>query len=115
MISSFIRRETFQALGGFDETISVEDYELWLRAAYSGYRFRYIPHLICDKRQHFDSRSWEQAQDLSSILASIHTPKLEALMGDTYRKLGAHWLRKAHTITSEPSIAQRITTVLKSL
>ncbi len=115
MISSFIRRETFQALGGFDETVCVEDYELWLRAAYSGYRFRYISHLVCEKRQHSASRSWEQTQDVSSILASIRTQQLEVLMGAAYRHLEANWVRRLHTIGCKPSIAQRIAMVFKSL
>lgn len=115
MISSFIRRETFQALGGFDEAVCVEDYELWLRAAYSGYRFRYIPYLVCEKRQHGGSRSLEQSEDVSSILASIRTPQLEMLMGDTFRHLEAHWLRKLHANGCKPSIAQRVATVFKSL
>jgi glycosyltransferase involved in cell wall biosynthesis len=115
MISSLIRREIFQALGGFNETISVEDYELWLRAAYHGYRFRYIPHLVCEKRQHAGSRSLEQSEDVSSILESIRTPQLEMLMGGAYRDLEGHWLRRLHSIECRPTIAQRITTVFKSL
>ena len=115
IVPSFIRRETFKALGGFNETISVEDYELWLRAAYSGYRFRYIPYLVYERRVHTGSRSLEQAQDVSSILASIRTPQLEALMGETYRYLESYWLRRSQTMERKPSVAQRIITVLKSL
>ena len=47
--SVLIRREVFDALGGFNEEprlISVEDYNLWLRVAAAGWRVVACPHIL---------------------------------------------------------------------
>lgn len=49
--SVLVRREVFDALGGFDEDrrlIAVEDYNLWLRIAAAGWKIRTCPQVLVD-------------------------------------------------------------------
>jgi glycosyltransferase involved in cell wall biosynthesis len=115
MISSFIRRDAFHALGGFDEAIPAEDYELWLSAAYSDCQFCHLPYVVCEKREHQGSRSFDKVQDDKNVLVSIQTPRLKALMGSTYRKLEANWLARVQATPHKRSLLQRLETVAKSL
>jgi hypothetical protein len=115
MISSIIRRDTFHALGGFDEAIPAEDYELWLSAAYSDYRFCYLPYVVCEKREHQGSRSFDKVQDDKNVLVSIQTPRLKALMGSAYRRLEANWLERVQATPHRRSLFHRLQAVAKSL
>jgi glycosyltransferase involved in cell wall biosynthesis len=55
--SSVVRREVFDAVGGFDESISLAiDYDLWLRVAL-GFRFNYVDEPLVRYRTGHDSLS----------------------------------------------------------
>jgi GT2 family glycosyltransferase len=116
IVSSIIRRSVFQAWGGFDESVFVEDYELWLCAAYSGYKFPYIPRIICEIRKHVGSRSHGGPQEeIRNVLASIQTPRLKTLMGAAYQRLQDNWQARLQSAAFERSVLQRLGTVVKSL
>jgi len=54
-IGALIRKECFDRLGGFDETLLWGDYHMWLRIA-RHYRIDYVPKVLAMYRQH-DSQS----------------------------------------------------------
>ncbi len=50
---SMFRREMFDEIGGYDPfptIVGVEDWELWMRAAFKGYKFHYIEKPLFDYR-----------------------------------------------------------------
>ena len=50
---SMFRREVFDTIGGYDPfptIVGVEDWELWMRAAFHGYKFHYIEKPLFDYR-----------------------------------------------------------------
>lgn len=42
-LSTLIRRDALIAVGGYDERLSYEDYDMWLRLAGAGYGFHFLP------------------------------------------------------------------------
>ena len=57
--AALMRRELFDALGGFDQTMTegCEDWEFWIRAVASGYRGTIIPEFLFRYRRRADSMS----------------------------------------------------------
>lgn len=51
-----IRRATLQALGGYDEALTYEDFDLWVRAA-RNWQFFYLDEVLTRKRLHPSSKS----------------------------------------------------------
>jgi GT2 family glycosyltransferase len=51
MVSTLIRRGPLQAIGGFDESLFIEDYGLWLRLA-RDHRIAATPDVVAAKRRH---------------------------------------------------------------
>jgi GT2 family glycosyltransferase len=55
--TSLIRREAFEAVGGFDESLpGYEDWDLYLGALEHGWRGRRVPEVVLDYRRHESSR-----------------------------------------------------------
>ena len=50
--TAVVRRRLHEQLGGFNEDISIEDYEFWLRALTSNAAFYFDPRLLVRLRQH---------------------------------------------------------------
>ncbi|WP_432671473.1 glycosyltransferase family 2 protein [Flavobacterium sp. SM2513] len=48
-ISALIKREVFEKLNGFDESLAYEDYDFWIRAARI-YNFDYVDEILVQKR-----------------------------------------------------------------
>ena len=48
-ISSLVKREVFMKLEGYDENLTYEDYDLWIRASRT-YNFDYIDEILIQKR-----------------------------------------------------------------
>lgn len=49
-VSSMIKREVFEKLGYYDESLAYEDLDLWIRAS-RDYEFEYIPYFLVKKRE----------------------------------------------------------------
>jgi glycosyltransferase involved in cell wall biosynthesis len=61
-----IRKEAYNSVGGFDPAnrFGTEDYQLWLRLAAQGYRFRFVDEVLASYRVHGNNMSgdpWRQA------------------------------------------------------
>ena len=55
--TSLIRREAFEAVGGFDESLpGYEDWDLYLGALEHGWQGRRVPEVVLDYRRHESSR-----------------------------------------------------------
>ncbi len=67
--SMLIRREVFEELGGYDETLAYEDFDFWVRSARK-YKYAYLPEVTTQRRVHNRSLSsgWYQKGNL--LLAS---------------------------------------------
>lgn len=94
-----IRRDLFEAMGGFDECpdlVSVEDYHLWLRVAASGARIVTLQ----ERLVHYTRGagiSWDQDRflraslrnvDMLAATLSLHKRDVAAKRTDIYRGLG---------------------------
>lgn len=73
-IMSVFRREVFETIGGFNEALfRSEDYEFWLRAAASGFRFITHPEPLARYRRRPESSSSDSAamfEAMMKVLAS---------------------------------------------
>ncbi|GAA4268112.1 glycosyltransferase family 2 protein [Hyunsoonleella aestuarii] len=49
-IASMIKKTVFDAVGGYDESLSYEDLDLWVRVS-RNYNFQYIPLVLAEKRE----------------------------------------------------------------
>lgn len=96
------RRESLQAVGGYDERLWIgEDWELWLRLAAAGFRFVRVPQLLAVYRQRADS------------LMTSHSERLIEAKCEVYRVVAEDWdaspelrdlalgLRRATTLRSQ--------------
>jgi len=86
-IMSVFRREVFDTIGGFNESLfRSEDYEFWLRAAASGFRFVTHPEPLARYRRRPESSSSDAAamfEAMMKVLASArgfrHRPRADEL------------------------------------
>jgi hypothetical protein len=53
-VASMVKREVFDTLNGYDENLSYEDYDFWIRASRI-YNFDYIDEILVQKRVLEDS------------------------------------------------------------
>ncbi|ESU22443.1 glycosyl transferase [Flavobacterium enshiense DK69] len=49
-VSSMVKREVYEKLGGYDENLAYEDLDLWMRAS-RRYNFEFIPDVLVQKRE----------------------------------------------------------------
>lgn len=86
---TMMRREVFDAVGGFDETRvgGLEDYELWLRCASRGYWGRDIPELLVRQRRksaaQYVDYAWPTRDDRRQFDAFRR--EMQTLYSDLYR------------------------------
>jgi glycosyltransferase involved in cell wall biosynthesis len=94
-IMSVFRREVYDTIGGFNETLyRSEDYEYWLRAAASGFLIQTNPRPLARYRRRGDSVSADQPAMFESIIRVLESarefrqrPRAEEL-GAIDRQLG---------------------------
>lgn len=69
-VSSMVKREVFEKLGYYDESLAYEDLDLWVRASHA-YEFEYIPDFLVKKR--------ELSTSMSSYFTKPNNPKTKRL------------------------------------
>jgi glycosyltransferase involved in cell wall biosynthesis len=68
-IMTVLRRDVLESIGGFDEDLYTnEDYDLWIRAARAGYRFRRNPRPLGWYRRRVGSLSANEVRMLTGIV-----------------------------------------------
>jgi glycosyltransferase involved in cell wall biosynthesis len=89
--SVLIRKECFDRLGGFDETLRIGDYHMWLRVA-RHYKIDYTPKVLTKYRQHQtqDSRSYATG-DPPGLMAIRN---ILQLYPEVRQELGDHTVRR---------------------
>lgn len=71
-IGCLINIEKVLQIGGYDESINIEDYDLWLRLLYSGYDIKFNPKVLAYYRVHssgfsYNIKNWDK--DLIKIFS----------------------------------------------
>ncbi len=75
-IMSIFRREVYEAIGGFNETLHrSEDYEFWLRAAAAGFTFMTHPEPLARYRRRADSATADQAGMFEGIMTVLRSAR----------------------------------------
>jgi len=93
--SVLIRKECFDRLGGFDETLHWGDYHLWLRIA-RHYKINYVPKVLTRYRQHNtqSTRTYDgQPPDKESV-AMLAIKKLLEQYPEIRQELGERAIRR---------------------
>lgn len=75
-VSSLVKRDVYDKLGGYDENLAYEDLDLWIRAA-RVYDFEFIPDVLIRKR--------ELATSLGSHFFQKNNAKTKKLNRSTYK------------------------------
>lgn len=73
--STLVRKECLVAVGGFDESpiiVTSEDYDLWLKIAYAGYKFEAFPGILGEYRWHEGGASRAVSRILKAELAVVN-------------------------------------------
>jgi glycosyltransferase involved in cell wall biosynthesis len=109
--SAVIRKECFDRLGGFDESIVWGDYHMWLRIA-RHYKIDYIPEVLTKYRQHstqntrdFDVQSADRKpvavvaiekilEAYPEVREELGEKTLRRRMANIYSGIGYYWLWK---------------------
>jgi len=80
-VTALIKKESFTAIGGYDEKLpGYEDWELWIRMAKRGMRFKHIPEPLFFYRHSMSSRGY-----LSSPKDFVKRKAIMTLHPDIYR------------------------------
>lgn len=77
-----VRRSAIDAVGGYDESLFFEDYDMWLRLA-DRFEFRYFPDVLANYRIH--------------DMATSRTAKYQGLMNDSRVRLLLKWVGRDAT------------------
>lgn len=81
LVSSLIRKEWHERIGGFDETMAAwEDWLYWLRMAWAGICFHYLPEPLMEYRFHTGERREDGRQLADGLLHYLQEIKKEAVI-----------------------------------
>jgi hypothetical protein len=116
--STAIRREAFEAVGGYRDGPFAEDYDLWLRLRARGYRLAKVPEVLLRWRQHpcqatFRDPRYQpgcfralKAEHLAPVLRALERPVVVWGAGPTgkrmARALEAHGVHACRFIDIDP-------------
>jgi len=107
--SAMIRRSALAGVGGYDESMLVEDLDTWLRLA-AEYEFRFVPQVVAAWRRLPTSLS----NDHSRIgrLRLSRARALDKWVGRSaaldHAILQRNWRSAMHTLSDDPEVAQEI-------
>ena len=129
-MTMLIRREYWRALGGFNESVSHADTELWFRAAKRGGFFAYVPRILFwyrrskwqfsqespslenamreFSRSHFDEfgMAWEAARDLGEG-AAFQIPKIPDRFRPEYKRIVSRGLTPKQAVRALRQLQDR--------
>ena len=77
-VSSMIRKDVLESVGGYDENLSYEDLDLWIKVSRK-YDFQYIPKILVKKR--------ELSNSLGAHFYKRNNPKTKKLHQSSYKIL----------------------------
>jgi cellulose synthase/poly-beta-1,6-N-acetylglucosamine synthase-like glycosyltransferase len=108
-ILSVIRKEMFDRLGGFDATLrGSEDYDLWLRAASSGYRIAFNPKALGGYRRRADSVSADELRMLDAIVIPLERVRQayasDAAIGREVKRQLARFAERRHVVVARQAL-----------
>jgi len=84
--TAMIRKSCYGKVGLYDETLSIEDYDMWLRIA-RYYRFKFCPEILTNYRISPSSFTFARNEDLRISVAKIFIKQLNLIGGDiTYQE-----------------------------
>lgn len=70
--SVFVRRSAYDAVGGIDAGLDYcFDYELWMRLAKAGFRFRYLPAFCSATRLHAETKTARRSLDFTDEIIEV--------------------------------------------
>jgi len=74
-----IRKESYISVGGFDPAnrFGTEDYQLWLRLAAHGYRFRFVDEVLASYRVHGNNMSGNFRRQILGVFYAIRRTRRE--------------------------------------
>ncbi len=81
-----IRKKAIEAVGGYDESLFYEDFDMWLRLSFR-FRFVFLPAMLVRHRVHRESmsRSWRHRKVMCSSRTRILSKWLSADLDDVLR------------------------------
>jgi glycosyltransferase involved in cell wall biosynthesis len=93
--SVLIRKECFERLGGFDESLHWGDYHMWLRIA-RHYKIDYVPEVLTKYRQHTSqsTRSYQGERPDEESVAMIAIQKLLKEYPEIREEIGESTIRR---------------------
>jgi glycosyltransferase involved in cell wall biosynthesis len=77
--TALVRRSALADIGGFDprNRFGTEDYQLWLRLAAKGYRFRFLDEVLASRRLHDGNFSSDHRRMQCGFIYAIQTTRSE--------------------------------------
>jgi alpha-1,3-rhamnosyltransferase len=79
--TAMIRMSVLKELGGFDEELYIEDWDMWLRLLYAGYKIGFINEVLAFYRQHENNsyKNHEKMEEASDFILNkwIDSPYYE--------------------------------------
>lgn len=78
-VTVLVRRDVVEAVGGFDSLnrLGTEDFQLWLRLAARGCKFRFLKQVLASYRWHGDNISSNRARMATGVIYALNRTRQE--------------------------------------
>jgi len=78
-VTVLVRRDAIETVGRFDQAnrFGTEDFQLWLRLAARGYRFRFLNQILASYRWHGDNMSSNRARTATGVIYALTKTRRE--------------------------------------
>lgn len=93
-----MKTSALMELGGFDESLILEDYDMWLRLAYSGYRFKLQPRINSYHRVHSGGLSSNPKVEIDSIKVRLKFFKESGVKAIVERRIKQYFFERKFDI-----------------